>query len=163
MHGRIEQKLVVGGLGCERFRRDYSIPDDGWGSSIVFPGYLDQADLPAIYTASELLLYPSNLEAFPIPITEAMRCGVPIVTSRINGLAEIAGDAAILVDPGNPADIADGICRVLTEPGLRELLSARGLERARLFSWESCARRTLEILERVVSGQSRSALVGQRT
>jgi glycosyltransferase involved in cell wall biosynthesis len=129
----------------------------------VFPGYLDQADLPAIYTASELLLYPSNLEAFPIPITEAMRCGVPIVTSRINGLAEIAGDAAILVDPGNPADIADGICRVLTEPGLRELLSARGLERARLFSWESCARRTLEILERVVSGQSRSALVGQRT
>jgi glycosyltransferase involved in cell wall biosynthesis len=100
VHGRIEQKLVVGGLGCERFRRDYSIPDDGWGSSIVFPGYLDQADLPAIYTASELLLYPSNLEAFPIPITEAMRCGVPIVTSRINGLAEIAGDAAILVDPG---------------------------------------------------------------
>ena len=163
LHGRIDQKLVVGGLGCERFREDYAIPGDGWGSSILFPGYLDQADLPAIYTASDLLLYPSNLEAFPIPITEAMSCGVPIVTSRINGLAEIAGDAAVLVDPRNPVEIADGVCRVLTEPGLRQQLSARGLARARLFSWESCARRTLEILERVGRGQSRGAPIGQQT
>ena len=141
-----------------------------FGSAGVLPGFIvvqridqlasDEARSAHAMTTVSPLVASAGEPTWPSP---AMRCGVPIVTSRINGLAEIAGDAAILVDPGNPADIADGICRVLTEPGLRELLSARGLERARLFSWESCAQRTLEILERVGSGQSRSALVGQRT
>ena len=99
LHGKVPHKLVVGGKDLEGFRREYDIPDTGWGRDVLFPGYLDQADLPAIYSASDLYLYPSNQEAFPIPLTEAMACGTPIVTSRANGLEEIAGPAALLVDP----------------------------------------------------------------
>jgi len=149
IHGTVPHKLVVGGLGCERFRVDYDLPSDGWGGDVIFPGYLDQADLPAVYRLSELFLYPSNQEAFPIPLTEAMACGVPIVTSRVNGLQEIAGDAAVLVDPRDPDDIAAGVRRVFADPGLRARLSAAGLERSQQFSWEACGRRTLEILESV--------------
>lgn len=152
VHGRVPHKLVVGGKDLERFRKDYDIPADGWGRDVLFPGYLDQADLPAIYSASALYLYPSNQEAFPIPITEAMTCGTPIVTSRANGLEELAGSAALLVDPRNPAEIASAILDVLGDPELAARLSAAGLERSRIFSWEACARKTLRILEEVAGG-----------
>ena len=89
----------------------------------------------------------ANQEAFPIPLTEAMACGTPIVTSRANGLEEIAGSAALLVDPRDPDEIATTVQRVLSEPDLAARMAAAGLERARTFSWETCARRTLEILE----------------
>jgi glycosyltransferase involved in cell wall biosynthesis len=154
LHGQVPHKLVVGGKDLERFRQDYSIPDDGWGRDVIFPGYLDQADLPAIYSASDLYLYPSNQEAFPIPLTEAMACGTPIVTSNANGLEEIAGSAALLVNPLNADEIATAVARVLTEPSLATRLAAAGLERSRTFSWETCARRTLEILTEV-AGQGR--------
>jgi len=118
---------------------------------VLFPGWIDQADLPAVYSASELYLYPSNQEAFPIPITEAMACGTPIITSRANGLEEIAGSAALLVDPHNADEIAGAVRSVLLDPGLKARLAAAGLERSRTFSWDACARRTLEILEEVAA------------
>ena len=153
LHGTIPHRLVVGGRDCERFRDVYAIPDTGWGRDVLFPGYLDQADLPAIYSASELYLYPSNQEAFPIPLTEAMACGTPIITSRANGLQEIAGAAALLVDPRDAREIAGAVQSVLGDPALQARLRAAGLERARLFSWESCARRTLAILEDVAGAR----------
>jgi glycosyltransferase involved in cell wall biosynthesis len=146
VHGKIPHKLVVGGKDCFRFRQDYKIPDDGYGSDVMFPGWIDQADLPAIYSLADLYLYPSNLEAFPIPITEAMACGTPIITSRANGLEEIAGSAAVLIDPDNPEEIAEAVRRVLTTPELQAHLSAAGLERSRRFSWNRCAQETLEIV-----------------
>jgi glycosyltransferase involved in cell wall biosynthesis len=139
--------LVVGGEGCHHFRQEYHLPDDGFGRDILFPGWLDQVDLPAIYTLADLYLYPSNLEAFPIPVTEAMACGTPVVTSNANGLAEIAGGAALLVDPQNTEEIAAAIGCVLQDSQLRRSLSTRGLERARAFSWDNCAAQTLAILE----------------
>jgi glycosyltransferase involved in cell wall biosynthesis len=148
-NGDRPRKLVVGGKGCEQFRTDYAIPGDGYGRDILFPGWIDQADLPAVYSLADLYLYPSFSEAFPIPITEALACGTPIVTSNLNGLKEIAGDAALLVDARDPAAIAEAMGRALTEPDLRDTLVARGLARSRLFSWETCARQTLEILEQV--------------
>lgn len=143
------QKLVIGGKDCHLYRTDYSIPEEGYGADIVFPGWIDQQDLPAVYSLASLYLYPSNLEAFPIPLTEAMACGTPIVTSNINGLEEIAGDAALLVDPTDSCDIASALERVLTDPELSQSLSAQGLERSKRFSWDRCARETLAILEQV--------------
>jgi len=149
LHGQVPHKLVVGGKDLERFRQDYSIPADGWGRDVIFPGYLDQVDLPAIYSASDVYLYPSNQEAFPIPLTEAMACGTPIITSHANGLEEIAGSAALLVDPRNAEEIADAVLKVLTDHSLAARLTAAGLERSRTFSWDACARRTLAILTEV--------------
>jgi glycosyltransferase involved in cell wall biosynthesis len=138
--------LVVGGKDCHLFREEYGIPTSSYGPDVIFPGWLDQQDLPAIYSMADLYLYPSNLEAFPIPITEAMACGAPIVTSDANGLRELAGDAAILVDPGDPDGIAVAIGRVLGDPDVQRTLRERGLARAQTFTWDACARATLHIL-----------------
>jgi glycosyltransferase involved in cell wall biosynthesis len=144
--------LVIGGKDCARFRAEYAIPASGWGASVQFPGWLAQEDLPAIYSLAELYLYPSNLEAFPIPLTEAMTCGTPIVTSNVNGLREIAGDAALLVAPDDARAIGAAIARVVEDAALREGLRKRGAERSARFSWERCARETLAIL-REAAGQ----------
>jgi glycosyltransferase involved in cell wall biosynthesis len=141
--------LVVGGKDCHLFREEYHMPADGYGRDIVFPGWIDQADMPAVFSLADLYLYPSNLEAFPIPLTEAMACGTPILTSNVNGLLEIAGDAALLVDPSDADAIAQAIDQILSNPALHESLSRKGLERSALFSWDDCAQKTLDLLEKV--------------
>jgi glycosyltransferase involved in cell wall biosynthesis len=140
-------KLVIGGKDCHLFREEYGLAQHRYGQDILFPGWLDQADLPAIYSLAELFLYPSNLEAFPIPITEAMACGTPIITSNVNGLEEIAGDAALLVAPQDTEEIAAALERLLAEPQLRKSLSRKGLDRAKYFTWDHCTVQTLTILE----------------
>jgi glycosyltransferase involved in cell wall biosynthesis len=142
-------KLVIGGKDCHLFRDEYAIPKDGYGKDILFPGWIDQMDLPAVFSLADLYLYPSNLEAFPIPLTEAMACGTPILTSNVNGLKEIAGDAALLIDPSDTELITNGMARILSNFELRESLSRKGLERSSLFSWDLCAKSTLALLERV--------------
>ncbi len=143
--------LVVGGRDGTRFRKLYQLPESGYGADIHFTGWIEQADMPAIYSLCSLYLYPSNLEAFPIPITEAMKCGAPIITSNVNGLKEIAGNAALLVDPTKHLEIAAAIKRLLHDEALQKQLSASGLKRAQLFSWEKCARQTLDALLRVAN------------
>jgi glycosyltransferase involved in cell wall biosynthesis len=144
-------KLVVGGKDCHLFRDEYGIPNDGYGRDILFPDWIDQADMPAVFSLADLYLYPSNLEAFPIPLTEAMACGTPILTSNVNGLKEIAGDAALLMDPSDTESISNGILQILSDPQLRESLSRRGLERSSLFTWDLCAQKTLALLEKVAA------------
>lgn len=139
-------KLVVGGKECKRLRDIYTIPDHGYGRDIVFPGWIKQEDLPAVYSQARAFFYPSNLEAFPIPLTEAMTCGVPIITSNVNGLEEIAGEAAVYVDPSDPGEAARGLTRVLEDDDYATELSAKALARSRRFDWEKCARETLDLL-----------------
>lgn len=143
--------LVVGGKDGHLFRQEYALPADGYGRDVHFPGWIEQKDLPAIYSLADLYLYPSNLEAFPIPITEALACGTPIVTSNANGLEEIAGEAAVLVDPEDALAIAGAIGAVLGDPDLMRNLSEKGLARSERFSWDRCARETLRILENVAA------------
>ena len=152
-HDRTTQphKLVVGGKDCHLFRDEYALPMDGYGRDILFPDWIDQADMPAVFSLASLYLYPSNLEAFPIPLTEAMACGTPILTSNVNGLKEIAGDAAILMDPSDTELIANGISQILSNHQLWESLSQKALERSALFSWDLCARKTLVVLETVAA------------
>jgi glycosyltransferase involved in cell wall biosynthesis len=147
-----KHKFVVAGKDCYRFSEEYNIRNGGLEKDVVFPGYIDQSDLPALYTLADLYLYPSFIEAFPIPICEALACGCPIVTSRDTGCGEIAGDAALLVDPADPAEIAGAICKVLEDEKLRQRLSAKGIERSRMFSWDKCAKETFAFFESVMAG-----------
>ena len=142
-------RLVIGGKDCHLFREKYEIPTEGYGKDILFPGWIDQMDMPAVFSLADLFLYPSNLEAFPIPLTEAMACGTPILTSNVNGLKEIAGDAALLIEPSDTEGIANGVAQILSDCELREALSRKGLERSSVFSWDRCAKNTLALLERV--------------
>ena len=93
------------------------------------------------------------MEAFPIPITEALACGTPIITSNVYGLKELAGDAAALVDPSDPELIAKTVLALVDDEAGRQQLSAKAVERARLFDWERCTVETLEILEQIGSGR----------
>src|SRR5688572_13724025 len=112
---------------------------------VRFLGYLPEETLAVMYRLAGVFVFPSLYEGFGLPPLEAMAGGTPVVTSNVSSLPEVAGDAAVLVDPYDPAAIADGIHRVLTDEGLRRDLRRRGLARATQFSWEASVRRVHEI------------------
>jgi glycosyltransferase involved in cell wall biosynthesis len=112
---------------------------------IVFTGYVTDEDLRALYSSCTLFAYPSLYEGFGLPVLEAMQCGAPVLASRTPALSEVAGDAALLVNPGSPEEIARAIVELLGSEDERRRLSAAGLERAAEFSWERAARQTLEV------------------
>ena len=118
------------------------------GSWVKWAGWVDSNKLPAFYQMAQALLLPSLFESFGLPILEAMASGCPVVTSNCYGSKEIAGDAAVLVDPLSVDSIADGIRRVLTQSSLRQELIDKGRTRSQSFTWERCARQTLDVLER---------------
>lgn len=116
---------------------------------VTICGLVPFEDLVLLYNGAELLCFPSLYEGFGLPIVEAMACGTPVVTSSTPSLAETAGDAALLINPQNPEEIAKGMYKVLTDKNLREALIKKGLERASKFSWEKTARETLKVYEEV--------------
>ncbi|MBC7226910.1 MAG: glycosyltransferase family 4 protein [Thermoflexales bacterium] len=122
----------------------------GLEEHVHFTGYVPDEDLPALYSAADLFVFPSLYEGFGLPVLEAMACGVPVVCSNTSSLPEVAGDAALLVDPADVRALAEAMERVLADEALRATLRTRGLERARQFTWEATARRTLEVYRRVV-------------
>ena len=115
---------------------------------IHLPGYVAHHDLPALYSQADLFLYPSLRESFGLPILEAMACGTPVVTSDVASMPEIAGDAALLVNPNDPEDIATAVHRALRHPELQAGLRTRGRARAKRFSWAAAAERLLPIYQR---------------
>ncbi len=119
----------------------------GLASRVVFPGYVEEADLPALLSGALALVFPSLYEGFGIPVLEAGACGVPVITSNTSSLPEVAGDAALLVDPHDVDAIADAMFRIATDAELRAELDRRGQENVKRFSWEKCARETLAVLE----------------
>jgi glycosyltransferase involved in cell wall biosynthesis len=98
-----------------------------------------------------VFVFPSLYEGFGLPPLEAMASGTPVVTSNVSSMPEVAGGAALLVDPYDPGAIADGICQVLTDEALRRDLRQKGLARARQFSWEASVRRVRAIYGEVAA------------
>lgn len=113
------------------------------------PGYIPNGDLPAIYNGAEAFLYTSLRESFGIPQLEAMACGTPVVTSSTSAIPEIAGPGAIMVDPEDAEAIASALLRLETDAEYRRTQIAYGLERVKLFSWESTAKQLLALYEGV--------------
>jgi glycosyltransferase involved in cell wall biosynthesis len=134
----------------------------GWDDSAILAaahgagarllGQVSDADLAALYAGSECFAYPSLQEGFGLPVLEAMSAGSPVVTSNTSSLPEVAGDAALLVDPRDARAIAGAIERLLTDPELAERLRAKGRSRAQAFSWERTAGETLQLLFALVGG-----------
>lgn len=127
---------------------------------VSFTGYVDEADLPALYASAALFVFPSLYEGFGLPVLEAMACGTPVVTANTSSLPEVAGDAALLVNPLDVDAISAAMLRVLVDPALAADLRERGLARARQFSWERTARETLAVYERVLAAAPRRKVPG---
>src|SRR5262249_24108993 len=121
----------------------------GIADRICQPGWIDHGDLPAVYCLADQFAFPSLYEGFGIPLLEAMACGCPIVTASTCAPPEVCDGAAELVDPLNVDEIATAMREVLLDPALREQMGARGIERARDFSWEKCTREILALFDRL--------------
>jgi glycosyltransferase involved in cell wall biosynthesis len=129
--------------------------DDIFGSAgfdrlprrVLLLGYVDDAELPALYTGARALVHPSLYEGFGLPLLEAMACGTPVVTSAGSAMAELADGAAELVDPRDPASIAEGIERAIAR---RDELRTAGFERARAFTWDAAADATAAVYQELV-------------
>lgn len=114
---------------------------------------LDARLLPHVYAGAHVLLHPSFAEGFGLPVLEAMACGTPVVSSTRPSIPEVAGDAALLVDPEDPAAVADALRQTLTDQDLADALSVRGRRRAAAFDWHRTAERTRDLLARVCRQQ----------
>jgi len=116
---------------------------------IIFTGYVPDEDLPALYNAADLFVYPSLYEGFGLPPLEAMACGTPVITSNTSSFPEVVGDAGIMIDPYDVDGLTKAMYEVLTNDGLREDMIKKGLKQTKKFSWEKCAKETLEVYQEV--------------
>jgi glycosyltransferase involved in cell wall biosynthesis len=117
---------------------------------IHFPGYIENDDLPAIMSGATALIYPSLYEGFGIPVAEAMACGLPVLTSNVSSLPEIAGDAALTLDPTDVDGLAEGIRNLASDEALRSELSRKGFEQAKRYEWSRAAQQTLASYKRML-------------
>jgi glycosyltransferase involved in cell wall biosynthesis len=127
-----------------------AVLETGLQDRVVFAGYVEEAHLPALYSGASAFVNVSVYEGFGLPLLEAMACGTPVVASRASSYPELVGEAAVLVDPRDPHDIARGLAEALEEGTARDL-SRRGRERASGYTWERTALRILEIYRKVLS------------
>jgi len=121
----------------------------GLEDRVIFTGYVPDEDLPAIYSAADLFVFPSLYEGFGLPVLEAMACGTPVVCSNTSSLPEVAGDAALLVDPTDVRALAGAMERALRDEEKRREMRERGLRQATKFSWEKAAAMTLKVYQDV--------------
>lgn len=135
-----QYKLVMIDFDLDELKRLLnSIGDPELIHQIQLTGYINNQDLPAIYNQCSLFLYPSLRESFGIPIIEAMACGIPVITSNTSSMPEVAGDAAILIDPFKPETITQAILKVYKNDEEKKILIEKGLIQAAKFSWKSMA------------------------
>ncbi len=127
----------------------------GLEDQVIFPGFVSDDDLPALYGAADVFVYPSLFEGFGLPVLEAMACGAPVVCSNASSLPEVAGDAALLVAPHDAAGLLGAIERLLGDADLRTRLTGLGTAQASRFTWQEAARRTLAVYEHVYEASLR--------
>ncbi len=144
---RVPPLIIVG----QRYWGDSTLEDQVQANGARLLGYVEQADLPAIYRGAQIFIYPSIYEGFGLPPLEAMASGVPVVCGQHTSLPEVVGDAALMVDVQQPQQIAHTLARLLNEQSLRETLTQKGLQRAKQFGWPQTARRLVTILNQALS------------
>ncbi len=145
-HNFADRQLVLAG-GRGWLYEDIFAEAERHGDRVRILGFVDEADLPALYRNAALFAFPSLYEGFGLPVLEAMACGTPVVCSNVSSLPEVAGDAALLVDPLDTGSIAEAMARVLQDVGLQRDMIARGRSQAARFTWKKAARQLLDTLD----------------
>ncbi len=146
----INHKLVL--IGDASFGYDevkYVIEEFNINGEVIMPGWIEEEDMPYIYNGATAFIFPSRYEGFGIPLLQAMGCHLPIAASSIPVFKEIAGEAALFFDPNNIRSISSAINRIITDDKLRKELIAEGNSRIKKFSWEKCAKETLDLINKL--------------
>ena len=139
--------VLCGGPGWMFEQTLASIEQAGLGARIHLPGFVDDADLPALYSLASVLAFPSWYEGFGLPVLEAMACETPVVAADNSSLPEVVGEAGLMVDAADRQGLAHALERVLDDEGLRASLASAGLKQAHKFSWEEAARQLLDLYQ----------------
>ncbi len=149
-HKRPIKLLLVGGKGWKTGEVFNVLGQMKHRDDVILTGHLSAKQLAPVTASAKAMMYTSLFEGFGIPIIEAMRCGVPVVTSNTSSMPEVAGDAALIVDPYNVNAIAEAMQQVLTDDDLREQLVTKGLQRAAQFNWDTSARELWASIEQIL-------------
>ncbi|MGK7895014.1 MAG: glycosyltransferase family 4 protein, partial [Xenococcus sp. (in: cyanobacteria)] len=148
---KIDHYLVLIGQKGWQYKSIFmSIENSPWKSYIHHLNYLTDELVALFYSKADVFVYPSYYEGFGLPVLEAMTLGAPVVTSNTSSLPEVVGDAALLIDPNDPIQLAEAILKVIRDSQLRQELIAKGKERTKLFSWERTARETLQAYRTII-------------
>jgi len=151
----IKEKLVIVGRVGWMSDEIFKLADRlGLDKKVVFTGYIDQNDLPAIYNLASVFVYPTLYEGFGLPVLEAMACGTPVITSAVSSLPEIVGNAGVLLPPADEEALSSAMFRLMSDPVERKRLASLGLARAAQFTWQNTALETSKIYQMVAGGQS---------
>lgn len=148
---KAEIKLLLVGKATDDEEIRRAVDEIERRRDIIWAGHRSHSELPLIYSGAEMFVFPTYFESFGLPVVEAMACGTAVVASNVASVPEITAGAAMLVDPLSVDDIAEKMARLYDSEQTRSELIARGFERAKDFTWESCARQTLETYEAVAS------------
>jgi glycosyltransferase involved in cell wall biosynthesis len=156
---RIPHRMVFAGSRDPRFHdeSEEQVKKLGLSNRVRFLDWVEEKDLPLLYSQADLVAMPSLIEGFGLPALEAMACGTPVLSSNATSLPEVTGNAGIEVDPLNIESIASGLVRALCEPGERERMSVEGIKRAASFTWGNTASQCLQIYRQVLSTGNRSS------
>lgn len=117
--------------------------------NIIFTGFIQDDDLAYLFSGARAFCFPSLYEGFGLPVLEAMACGCPVITSNTSSLPEVAGDAALLVDPEDTQDISEAMTRLLTDDGLFNDLSVKSIVQSKKFSWEKASKEVMQIFNTI--------------
>jgi glycosyltransferase involved in cell wall biosynthesis len=144
------QLVLSGGNGYGSETIHEFIRTESLGERVKLLGYIDDAQLPHLYQAASVFLFPSLEEGFGIPVLEAMAAGIPVVTSNVSSMPEVGGEAALYVDPHDSADIAQKVLQAVEDSALRAGLVQKGLARASEFTWRRTAEATLAVYDEIL-------------
>jgi glycosyltransferase involved in cell wall biosynthesis len=153
--GKLPQLVLAGKRAWLDNETMQAAQGDELSADIRFTGYVADEDLNALYSGATCFVYPSYFEGFGLPILEAMKCGTPVIAGNRTSIPEVAGEAALLFDPFDVQSLVEALRRILNDSEYRETLSARGLQRANEFSWQTTARLTLAVYEKA-AGQTQA-------
>jgi glycosyltransferase involved in cell wall biosynthesis len=149
---QLPHRLVIGGGRGWLYDAIFAkVAALGLQDDVLFPGFIDEADLPALYSAAAIFTYPSLYEGFGLPVLEALACGTPVLTADNSSLPEAGGPAAIYVQATDVASIAEGIIKLVSDSALQQQLRHAGLAHARQFTWERSAQQLRQAYERLLA------------
>ncbi|MBD2533122.1 glycosyltransferase family 4 protein [Nostoc flagelliforme FACHB-838] len=148
---KIEHQLILIGKKGWNYEPIFTaIENSPWANQIHHLDYLSNELVALFYSKADVFVYPSYYEGFGLPVLEAMTLGAPVISSNTSSIPEVTGDAAILIDPKDPIQLAEAIIKVISDSHLRQTLVNKGKERSQLFSWEKTAKETLKAYRKLI-------------